>query len=218
MHRKLTEEKLAEIISIGTSEFADRGFDGTSMSAVAQRAGISVGVLYKYYSDKEQFFLACLKRSLDELKRLLSNVTGREDKLINYTDKLIRTLQKHCKEHPDQIRMYHELTCGSARRFAKTLADEIEGITAVLYSDIIERAQKEGKVRQDINPKTFAFFFDNLLVMLQFSYCCDYYKERFSIYCGKDAVKNEKFIREEMLKFMESAFTLEQGDIVHEGD
>ena len=46
MLKKLTEEKLSEILECGISEFAEHGFESASMKTIAQRAGISVGVLY----------------------------------------------------------------------------------------------------------------------------------------------------------------------------
>ena len=45
MLKKLTDEKLSEILEAGISEFADKGLGDTSMSTIARRAGISVGVL-----------------------------------------------------------------------------------------------------------------------------------------------------------------------------
>ena len=62
------------------------------------------------------------------------------------------------------------------------------------------------------DPGLFAFFFDNLLMMLQFTYCCDYYRERFRIYCGAEPEDMNPSIRKEMLKFLESAFTFEEQD------
>ena len=67
MLKKLTEEKQMEILEAGISEFADKGMKGASMSDIADKAGISVGVLYKYYSDKEDFFMACVRRSIHAL-------------------------------------------------------------------------------------------------------------------------------------------------------
>ena len=49
MLKKLTEEKLNEVLEAGIGEFADCGLHQASMNAIARRAGISVGVLYKYY-------------------------------------------------------------------------------------------------------------------------------------------------------------------------
>lgn len=82
MLKRLTEEKLEEILEAGITEFGEQGFEKTSMSRVAGRAGISVGVLYKYYGDKDGFFLACVKKSMQELERTLSETTSREEKLL----------------------------------------------------------------------------------------------------------------------------------------
>ncbi len=215
MLKRLTEEKLEEILEAGISEFADHGLDGTSMSAIAGRAGISVGVLYKYYADKEAFFLACVRKSLSVMKEMLDEVTGTEDKLLHYADKVIRYIQQFGREHGDHVRMYHELTAGGARQYAPLLAEEIEGITAELYTGLLTAARRDGAVRQDIDPAMFAFFFDNLLMMLHFSYSCDYYKERFRVYCGPGVLDEDERVRKELLKFLESAFTLEQSDIKH---
>ena len=215
MLKRLTEEKLEEILEAGITEFGEQGFEKTSMSRVAGRAGISVGVLYKYYGDKDGFFLACVKKSMQELERTLSETTSREEKLLQYAERLIQALQQHCREHPSHIRMYHELTCGSAARFVPALTQEIESLSARLYTSMTERAQREGKIRRDADPGLFAFFFDNLLMMLQFSYCCDYYRARFALYCGGAVPDGGRQVEAELLKFLESAFTTEQAQIPH---
>ena len=48
------------------------------MRTIADRAGISVGALYKYYGDKDGFFRACLDRSLQALHRTMEEVTAEE--------------------------------------------------------------------------------------------------------------------------------------------
>ena len=47
MLKRLTEQKLEEILEAGISEFGERGLEQTSMNRIAARAEISVGVLYK---------------------------------------------------------------------------------------------------------------------------------------------------------------------------
>ena len=44
MLKKLTDDKQRYILEIGISEFAEHGVDRASMSAIARKAGISVGV------------------------------------------------------------------------------------------------------------------------------------------------------------------------------
>ena len=156
MLRRLTKEKLEEILEAGIAEFGEQGLERTSMSRIAARAGTSVGVLYKYYKDKDDFFLACVRKSLRELDEALSETICREEKLRQYAERLIEALQRHCREHPSHIRMYHELTSAGAGRFGTLLAQEIEGVSSRLYSRMLEQAQREGNMRRDADPKLFA--------------------------------------------------------------
>jgi hypothetical protein len=130
-------------------------------------------------------------------------------------EKIIRAVQYYSRNHSNYINMYNEITSGSSKKYAPMLAAEIESLTAKTYSGFIERAMKDGDIRNDIDPRLFAFFFDNLLMMLQFSYCCDYYKERAKVYCGEDFFKDDEKVVSELLKFLESAFTFCQSEVVH---
>lgn len=215
MLKKLSEEKLSELLECGISEFAEKGHRA-SMSDIAKHAGTSVGVIYKYYTDKEAFFLACVRHSLSALENSLSEMTSRSDKPLNYARTLIKTLQYFAARHGDYFRMYHRIT--ESYDNASELAKEIEGFTSRLYTEFISAAQESGDIRRDIDPGLFAFFFDNLLMMLQFSYCCPYYKERFKMYGGSDILDKDEYVTEQLLKFMESAFTLEQADILHRNE
>lgn len=94
---------------------------------------------------------------------------------------------------------------------ARSLARQIEGSTSRKYITSIAQAFANGDIRQDIDPRMLAFFLDNLLTTLQFSYTCDYYKERFEMYTGIDidSMDDEQVVRQ-LLKFIESAFTFEK--------
>ena len=60
MYRKLDEAALGTILEAGIAEFARCGFQPASVASVAKNAGVSVGVIYKYFGDKDAFFLpAC---------------------------------------------------------------------------------------------------------------------------------------------------------------
>lgn len=216
MLKKLTQEKLDEILETGISEFAEKGLDRANINVIAKKAGISVGVLYKYYKDKEDFFFACLDKSLKVLESVINDFLVGEDKLLARAEKIIRAVIYHSRKHANYISMYNEITSGSFRKYAPVLAKKIESITSRTYSTFISNAQACGDIRNDINSRLFAFFFDNLLMMMQFSYASDYYKERFKIYCGVEMDNNDDLVVNELLKFLESAFTFNQTEVIHQ--
>lgn len=209
MHEKLTEEKQSEILEAGIYEFSQHGMDKASMAAIARRAGISVGVMYKYYQDKEAFFLACVRRSIRRLERALREVFEHKGSLMDYADRIIQVLQKHAENYSNDIMLYCEIASGRKKDYVSALAGEIEKDTARIYTGLINAARKSGAVRSDIDPGMFAFFFDNLLMMLQFSCCCDYYRERWKYYFPDRQIPDQDYVRKELLKFIASAFSIQ---------
>ena len=210
MLKKLTEEKLSEVLEAGICEFADKGLSNTSMSVVAKRAGISVGVLYKYYENKDAFFNACIRRCVASMDSFLHELCAQKKKPLQYAEALISAVQQFSSQHRDYTRLYLEVTRTADREQAALLAREIEGLSSKLYTEIVRRAQAAGEVRSDLDPRLFAFFMDNLLMMMQFSYCCPYYQERFKIYGGENVMDDSNLVPSQLLKFLESAF---QADI-----
>ncbi len=205
MYKKLTDDRLINLINAGIDEFAEKGFTSANLNAIAVRAGVSVGVIYKYFKDKEEFFLFCVRDCLKELNNTLCAVVNAEGNLKESLERVIDTLIAHAKKNKNINRMYHEITSGGARKYADVLAKEVELESAGVYTELIKKAKESGECKTDIDPGLFAFFTDNLFMMVQFSFCCDYYRERIKIYCGADIFENEERVKGELIKFIAGA-------------
>ena len=202
MLKKLTEDQQALIIEKATCEFAEKGFKGAGLSAIAKSAGVSVGVIYKYYADKEELFQACVRKSIDYLDEALVRAGGEGKELPEMIRDLVRQTQTACRERPECFRMYHQITASDDAQQVKQLAEIIERPSAKAYKDTIRKAQKEGLIDEQLDPGAGAFFFDNLMMMLHYAYSCVYYKERMNIYCGKKLAASEKKLGEQMVRFI----------------
>ncbi len=84
----------------------------------------------------------------------------------------------------------------------------MEGVTAKLYAAFIEEAQKNEQARKDMDPRYFAFFLDNLFILLQFSYTCEYYKERLKMFIDDDVFEHDEQLVEQLMKFIKGALYL----------
>ena len=107
-----------------------------------------------------------------------------EEKILKKAERVIRAICYHSKKNSNYIRLYNEITSEKNPKLAKLLAQEIEFPTSSKYITAIAQAFANNDVRQDLDPRLFAFFLDNLLTMLQFSYTCVYYRDRFELYTG----------------------------------
>ena len=202
MLKKLTEDQQALIMEKATCEFAEKGYKGAGLSAIAKSAGVSVGVIYKYYADKEELFQACVRRSIDYLDEALSRAGGEGKELPEMSRALVRQTQTACRERPEYFRMYHQITTSDDAAQVKQLAEIIERPSAKAYKDTIRKAQKEGLIDGQLDSGAGAFFFDNLMMMLHYAYSCTYYKERMDIYCGKKLATSEQKLGEQMVRFI----------------
>lgn len=205
MLKPLTKEQTDSILSIAASEFADRGFAGTAIGTIAKKAGVSVGVIYKYYAGKEDLFNACVAKSLRSMDEVLDLTESSGGSLMDMIEQLIARTQSFAKEHPEYIRLYHQITVTGTPAGKERSAELIESGTARIYEEYIRKASESGEIRGDIDPAAFAFLIDDLLMMLHFSYACEYYRDRFRIYFGEDAAEKDEAVREQMLKFISSA-------------
>lgn len=53
----LPDDQQDRILAAGLAEFAEHGYDLASTNRIVQQAGISKGVLFKYFTDKQALFL-----------------------------------------------------------------------------------------------------------------------------------------------------------------
>jgi AcrR family transcriptional regulator len=67
-------EREGQILDAATAVFGTDGFAGTSVSTIAEGAGISKPLIYNYFGSKEGLFTACLHRNgallADEIERI----------------------------------------------------------------------------------------------------------------------------------------------------
>ena len=59
--RPAGEDARAEIVAAARTEFAARGFDGTSLRGIARAAGVDPRLVHHYFEGKEDLFVAAFK-------------------------------------------------------------------------------------------------------------------------------------------------------------
>jgi AcrR family transcriptional regulator len=63
-------EKRERLQEAGLALFGERGYESTSVEAIAQRANLAVGSFYQHYRSKRQLLLALMDELLDNLSQL----------------------------------------------------------------------------------------------------------------------------------------------------
>ncbi len=67
------KERREQLLDVGRSLFAERGFEGTSVEEIATKAGVSKPVVYEHFGGKEGLYAVVVDR---EMRSLLDGITG----------------------------------------------------------------------------------------------------------------------------------------------
>ena len=67
------KERREQLLDVGRSLFAEKGFEATSIEEIAARAGVSKPVVYEHFGGKEGLYAVVVDR---EMEALLSRITG----------------------------------------------------------------------------------------------------------------------------------------------
>jgi AcrR family transcriptional regulator len=67
------KERREQLLDVGRALFAEKGFDGTSVEEIADKAGVSKPVVYEHFGGKEGLYAVVVDR---EVRRLLDRITA----------------------------------------------------------------------------------------------------------------------------------------------
>lgn len=92
-------DRREQILDAAMICFAKRGFHQTSMHDLSARAGISVGLIYRYFKNKEEVIAALAAEHKKDIAALLERA-GQAPSLLEAMEILFTS---HCCEHSPQI-------------------------------------------------------------------------------------------------------------------
>ncbi|OAF12190.1 MULTISPECIES: TetR/AcrR family transcriptional regulator [Bradyrhizobium] len=141
-------ERDQRLIEVATRLFLDRGFDATSLDAVAEAARVSKPTVYSRYGDKRGLFTAVLRREIDRWLAPLS--AAAETQLGSSSD--VSVEQRLVEVGREML----TFTCGpDAVAFSRMMTSQ-----AINFPDIAKLGKEEGWLKA---VATTARFFDHLV-------------------------------------------------------
>lgn len=196
----ISEEKKDRIFTAAIKEFAEKGFSAANVNVIAKKAGVSVGSLYSYFHSKEDLFLAMVKIGIGIMKRAIKELVGQEGTLDEILERLLRLTIRYTHSHPDLTKLYLTLSTEELLPLSERLAQNMELGFRDFYMEILSKAKKQEEIPEDTDLAMTAFFIDNLIILLQFSYSTGYYRKRMEAYLGAKAEDSEEVVIQGILE------------------
>jgi TetR/AcrR family transcriptional repressor of mexJK operon len=168
--REEAEARDARLLDVATSLFLERGFDGTSIDAVAEAAGVSKPTVYARYRDKRDLFAAVLR---GRIRKWLAPVSAAAEAQATETSpKSIKTTLHELSRHMVAYTLAPEagalqrILSAQAIQFPELakLANEEGWLRAVRgVSSILRQSAARGQIKVD-DPELAADMFLNLVL------------------------------------------------------
>ncbi|TFG47004.1 MAG: TetR/AcrR family transcriptional regulator [Gemmatimonadales bacterium] len=151
-----THDSRTSILDAAELLFARRGFQSTTIKAIAGAAGVNTALLYYYFPDKQGLYHAVLERAFGGL------ILEGEDRLAGALDPeqavraFVALQAAYFGRHPNRPHLFvRELLDHGAEH----AAGQLTRLAATLFRrlhEIIERGQAAGQFRPDLEPRRAA--------------------------------------------------------------
>ncbi len=141
--RKDAERNRRRILEAASEVFGERGL-GATLDAVAERAGVGVGTVYRRFPDKEALVDALFEERIDEVRALALEAAEIDDPWDALTTFLERATEMHCHD-----RALKELVFSTAHGQDR-VARARERIKPAV-DRLVARAHASGQLRADVS-------------------------------------------------------------------
>jgi TetR/AcrR family fatty acid metabolism transcriptional regulator len=151
-----SEEKRRVILDAAVRVFARKGYHAARVGDIAEEAGVAHGLLYHYFSAKEELLETVFRETWSELLQAFARVADSEEPAVEQLRQVAAILLRSWRRDPDLVRVLVREVGRS-----QTLPSRVDEIDAVFRAieRIVERGQATGELRDDVEPRLAAWIF-----------------------------------------------------------
>ncbi len=148
------------ILNAAEEVFAQHGFDGARIDAIAEKAGYNKSLIFQYFDDKLGLYAAVVRRADDQTrvmqdKALMAlrddDVTLSPDQLRDLMGDYVGQYFDYLIEHPQVMRIFNWEMAEGWQTFSKILTQrDFEDVE--VFTPIFQKFQKAGLLRSKADP------------------------------------------------------------------
>ncbi len=150
------ERTARKILEAATAEFSEKGLGGARVDTIAERADTNKRMLYHYYGNKEDLFLAVMEHAYGEIRAHERNLRLDDLPAEDAVRKLVGFTFNYFVKHPEFIHLLNSENLFDARHIKES--KKIREMHSPLVEQIgilLERGSKDGVFRNDVDPVQF---------------------------------------------------------------
>lgn len=143
-----------QILAEATRLFAAKGFDGTSLSAIAKAVGIRKASLLYHFASKEALRLSVLEHLFVHWQEVLPRLLKAATTGIGRFEALSRELTSFFTEKPDRARLILREALDHPEDLREAIGSHVSP-WVTLVCDQIRAGQRQARVHGDLDPEAY---------------------------------------------------------------
>jgi len=153
MNRRNPARNQERILKAATGEFARFGLGGARVDRIAARAGANKRMLYYYYGNKEDLFLAVLEASYARIRRAEMGLHLLDLDPVQGMRRMVEFTWNYYLKHPEFLTLLNSENLHRARHLKRSrdIAAMHSPLIALLR-DLLLRGERAGKFKQGVDP------------------------------------------------------------------
>ena len=141
------------ILKAAREEFSEHGFAGGRVDRIAARAGINKRLLYYYYGNKDDLFLAVLERTYADIREAEQALHLDEMDPVEAIRQLVSFTWHYYLEHPEFLTLLNSENLHRAEHLKKSKhIQEMNSPLVQLLEGVLERGRRTGLFHADVDP------------------------------------------------------------------
>ena len=144
------EDKRRRLLEAAVRVFARAGYHGSRVGDIAEEAGVAHGLLYHYFSSKEEVLRTIFRENWGELLERFRAVEGSDEPADEKLEGIAKILLRTWRNDPDLVTVM-------VREVARSrhLQEEVGAVREAfaIVQRIVEQGQDEGLFRSELDPR-----------------------------------------------------------------
>ena len=172
---RVRRDKRALILDAAIKVFARKGYHGSRVSDIAREADIAYGLVYHYFTNKEEILRTIFEERWSGFLELVDEIAAREttaeDKLVSIAALMLNAYRLR----PDWVKVL-VLELQRSSRFAEPGQIRAVGLLFQSVARILRAGQETGELRSDLDPDVACYVFIGALEIVITSLVLDLIK------------------------------------------
>ena len=141
------------ILRAAMAEFADHGFAGARMEAIAERSKVDKKLIYYYFAAKDELFLAVLEQSYADIRAAEHALHLEASDPLQAIATLVAFTWNHYLAHPEFLALLNSENVHRAGHLKRSQrARQLNSPLIEVIADVLARGEASGVLRSGIDP------------------------------------------------------------------